>query len=57
MAFFTRIAWLLFGVVAALGAFALYRSYARFHSMDAVLAAMRRFRLPARQLMEGMPPG
>jgi serine/threonine protein kinase len=53
IALFTRIAWVIATVAVAIAGFALYRWYVRFQSTDAVLAALRRFRLPARSFLAG----
>ena len=48
VALLTRMPWVIVGTVVALGGFLLYRWHTRFQSTDRVLAALRRFRLPAR---------
>jgi len=51
IAFLTRMPWVIAATIVALGGFLLYRWHARFQSTDAVLAALRRFRLPARTFL------
>jgi len=53
VALVTRITWLILIVALGLAGFAAYRWYVRFQSTDAVLAALRRFRLPARSFLAG----
>jgi hypothetical protein len=53
IALVTRIAWLILIVALGIAGFAAYRWYVRFQSTDAVLAALRRFRLPARSFLAG----
>jgi hypothetical protein len=53
IAFLTRMPWVIAATIIALGGFLLYRWHTRFQSTDAVLAALRRFRLPARMFLRG----
>ena len=51
IALLTRNGWVILAAVALPSMVAVYRWYTRFEATDAVLAALRRFRLPARSLM------
>jgi len=55
VALMTRNGWIILATLAVPGGFAVYRWYTRFQATDAVLAALRRFRLPARTLMREGP--
>jgi hypothetical protein len=55
VALMTRNAWIILAVLVIPAGFALYRWYTRFQATDAVLAALRRFRLPARTLLREEP--
>ena len=55
IALFTRNAWVILAAIAMPAGIAVYRWYTRFQSTDAVLAALRRFRLPARSFLNGEP--
>jgi len=55
IALLTRNGWVILVVLAVPGAFFLYRWYTRFQMTDAVLAALRRFRLPARSFVREAP--
>jgi serine/threonine protein kinase len=53
IALFTRNAWIILAAIVIPAVVAVYRWYTRFQATDAVLAALRRFRLPARSFLAG----